>query len=376
MSEIEYQEKRLDEIFKCQKNGDSKLTKAYCDSHKGNYEVFTGTTIGHFAFIDTWQFDKPCLSFTKDGEHAGTIKIIYNDKYNIGSHRSILFPTVENIDLEYCYHCLKDKLFPRVKRGQVPSVNWDQIKDIKIKLPITNNIINKQIQKEIALKYKEIEEKKEILLNKANKLEKLTISFNHNIELQKPMKISNLISYMSGNSGLTKKTLENTKNIPDDQKIIVLSGSTKLETPMGYVSQDYLLPNGKRIKVFENQEGIHVTRKGDAGILHFLAKGKYTLNDDAYILYINNMYKESIDTRWLSYSMQNESLKYLTTQEGNKTWSIKNFMEKGIINIPIKTDGTFDLEKQKEIANKYATIENIKSNLSAQIKELISIIIK
>ena len=41
--------------------------------------------------------------------------------------------------------------------------------------------------------------------------------------------------------------------------------------------------------------------------------------------------------------------------------------------IPIKPDGTFDLEKQKEIANKYRQIDEIKQGLIDKIKSLVEI---
>ena len=52
---------------------------------------------------------------------------------------------------------------------------------------------------------------------------------------------------------------------------------------------------------------------------------------------------------------------------------IKQIKEK--IKIPIKSDGSYDLKKQQELANKYATIETIKKDLYQQIQTLTSIII-
>ena len=45
------------------------------------------------------------------------------------------------------------------------------------------------------------------------------------------------------------------------------------------------------------------------------------------------------------------------------------------IPIPVKSDGTFDLEKQKELAAKYEQIETIKSELIERINNLTSIIV-
>ena len=44
-----------------------------------------------------------------------------------------------------------------------------------------------------------------------------------------------------------------------------------------------------------------------------------------------------------------------------------------VVPIPIKTDKTFDVEKQKELAQKYATIDSIKNDVARQITSLTSI---
>ena len=48
---------------------------------------------------------------------------------------------------------------------------------------------------------------------------------------------------------------------------------------------------------------------------------------------------------------------------------------KDTISIPVKSDGTFDLEKQKELAAKYEQIENVKKELVEKINNLTSIIV-
>ena len=59
--------------------GNSKYTKKYCHEHQGKYEVYTGTTIGHFASIDTFDYSTPNLTYTTDGVYAGTVEYITGD---------------------------------------------------------------------------------------------------------------------------------------------------------------------------------------------------------------------------------------------------------------------------------------------------------
>ena len=64
----------LSELFSSER-GNSKLTKAYCNKHKGKYEVYTGSTKTSFAFIDTFAYSKPLLTYTTDGEYAGILNL-------------------------------------------------------------------------------------------------------------------------------------------------------------------------------------------------------------------------------------------------------------------------------------------------------------
>ena len=182
--------------------------------------------------------------------------------------------------------------------------------------------------------------------------------------------VSTILSYMSGNQGLTKKTIHyDRKNLGVDD-IEVLSSSIIDDTSMGYVSRNLILPNKKHIKLFEGKEGILVSRNGNAGILTYLPKGKYTMNDHAYILYIKEEFINDIDAYWLSLALQREALKFLSITEGNKTWNITRFMNEGKINIPTLKDGSYDIDKQKETALRYQEIEKQKKLLLSKIEYL------
>lgn len=52
---------------------------------------------------------------------------------------------------------------------------------------------------------------------------------------------------------------------------------------------------------------------------------------------------------------------------------IKAIKEK--IQIPVKADGSFDLDKQKDLAQKFSTIEGIKENIRSQIGTLTNIVV-
>lgn len=364
MSKVEFKSKLLFEVFKCE-YGNSKYTKEYCYNHSGIYEVFTGTTIGSFGFIDTYDYDEPHLSFSTDGENAGTLTLIQNEKYSIGSHRGIFLPIIDNIDLEYCYFLLKDNFFSKVKRGNVPSVRWNQIKEIEIKLPFDEEgKLDISIQKEIARKYREVEQKKKILLKKAEILKTVKIDIpDFNNTNSKKIPLNYIIEHHNGKPLYTKEYCKN--NIG---KYPVFSANNKV--PFAFLkSFDY------------NGEYLTYSKNGCAGFITIL-NGQFSINGDRCLIKLTEEYKE-FDLQFLKYYLEPIFRKNkkgrVGIQETNEYTKLNSNMIKKLniqVPIPIKADGSFDIDKQKEIANKFATVENIKKELYRQIMELTSIIVE
>lgn len=127
------------------------------------------------------------MTFTTDGEKAGTLAIIKNDKYSVGGHRAILKRINNNteIDLDYCFYSLKDKLYPKVKKGSVPSINWKLIKDIEITIPIkTDESFDIDEQQRLVSIYSEIESKKQVLFDKIEEINSLSIHIKNENEIE------------------------------------------------------------------------------------------------------------------------------------------------------------------------------------------------
>ncbi len=197
---------------------------------------------------------------------------------------------------------------------------------------------------------KEIEEINSLMSDNALKYQARNVS------------IGDCFKYLSGNQGLSVRAIHNSKGKEDD--CVVLSSSVLNETSMGYVSKNMTLPNGKKLKLFEGQEGIVISRNGNAGTMSYLKPGTYTLTDHAYIIYLKSDCKYAIDLNWFIWAFQNEiKEKYQTTKEGNQTWSITECFKKFKFDIP-------DEESQRIIASKYSKINALKSHLINELKKL------
>ena len=107
----------------------------------------------------------------------------------------------------------------------------------------------------------------------------------------------------------------------------------------------------------------------------FYRNGKFSITTHCGILKLKERYKGKTDFEYIKYIL-NQTLPNYTLGEGsNKRLGIER-MDEISIEIPIRDNGDFDLEKQKEIADKHEKIEQIKEILKEDYKKIIESKIK
>lgn len=171
----------------------------------------------------------------------------------------------------------------------------------------------------------------------------------------KNIPISRCIDYLSGNSGLTEEfiyqTLQNNK-----MRFKVLSSAAENNSALGEVC--FCEINGKPLKTFENKEGLLVNRKGKAGLTRYLSPGRYTLNDDAYILFVRDKVEYTIDLKWLSYQYKKDFLLFSSSSD-NGTWNMTGFFKYTTIDIPSIEEQRLFVKAIENVQNKINAIDNI-----------------
>ena len=364
MSTLNLKKERLSNLFDCKK-GNNKYTKTYCNKHHGEYEVYTGSTLKSFGFLNTYDYDKQNLSFTTDGEYAGTLKVL-SGKYNVGGHRAILLKKDNNLNLDYFKYILQPIFYSRVKSGDVPSVSWEKhLKDIEIEIPINKDgDYDIEEQSRIAKILKQIENEKIVLQKKKNRLLSTLIRDNllENCKYKEVL-ISEIFSPENGCGTYTKTFCKNnTGNYP------VYSGSS-IDIFSNINTYDY--------------DGEYLTwvKDGLAGYLMYHNE-KFSITNHRGIL-LPKVDMLNLDLKYLKYIIEpifrNECKGRVGHHGQNEYTTLNQTMINNIktkIKIPIDKNGCYDLNKQKEIANKYRKIEEIKRNISTQIDMLCSTEIK
>ena len=181
----------------------------------------------------------------------------------------------------------------------------------------------------------------------------LTIEYNQ--YQAKEVEISTCIGYMSGNSGLTEEfiyqTLQN-----NSERFVVLSSATDDNTMMGEIPKCII--NNRQLKVFEGREGLLVTRNGKAGQTKYLSKGKYTINDHAYILFVKDTSPYEINLKWLSWQYKQDFLSYASNSD-NGTWNMTGFFTYTKLDIPSIDEQLSIVKKYDILLHRISTIEEI-----------------
>lgn len=358
-------EKTIEEIFEPQ-NGNSKYTKTFCVNNEGEYIVYTGTTIGVFGKVNFADYREPNLTFTTDGENSGTLEYITDDGYCIGGHRTILKPIIENVDLEYFKYILQPLFFKNVKRGNVPSLHFSQVKKLKVSVPVLDDgNLDVEKQREMAIKYREVEEKKKILIDKISILNKTKIAIDNDTSVEYVnVPITKLFTPKGGDMKLSKPYCnENPGTYP------VYSGSTSQEIFSNINDYKY--------------DGEYLTWVID-GLAGYIMKlsDKFSITCHRGILLPTDECK-NIHLGYVKYVLEpvfRSRIRGRIGIDGKNEYTAlkpKHIVKyNDSIPIPIKSDGTYDYETQEKLAYKYATIESIKKELYDRVVDLTSIVVK
>lgn len=189
------------------------------------------------------------------------------------------------------------------------------------------------------------------------------------------MKANSIFDAVSGNSGLTEEKIyigiQNTS-----ERYKVLSGATNNLVSLGETAV-YKKNNGKFITIFQDKPGILVTRKGKAGKLNLLTPDKYTINDDAYILYLKESFiqEKNLETvelqidflKYFIFAHQHDCYEYASSSD-NSTWSKTAFFKDFEMNIPHEEE----IKKAATIYNRATVYKKKLEIVIGKIESLLS----
>ncbi|MBK7104654.1 MAG: N-6 DNA methylase [Ignavibacteriae bacterium] len=169
----------IEKIFATEK-GLSKYTNEYIKKNKGSYPVYSSQTVneGIIGYINTYDYDTECLTWTTDGIYAGTV-FYRNGKFSMTTHCGALLPKNKNtIYLGYLYFYLKSNLKKYALGEHNKRITVNIIKKIIVDIPVKeNDEFSIEAQKEITSKFKKIDEIKKIINLELKKIEETKINY-------------------------------------------------------------------------------------------------------------------------------------------------------------------------------------------------------
>lgn len=351
MAEVNFKEVKLEELFSY-KRGNSKYTRKYCNNNIGEYEVFTGATIQSFGFINTYDYDCELLTYSTDGEYAGTLKLL-NGKFNVGGHRAILEPKSDRLNLKYFKYTLQNTLFNKVKKGDVPSIAWREIRNSKASVPIDHNgNFDLEKQNEIVKKYEMLERRKKEIEEKLNHINEVEVDFlDGSISKSKQIHFEDLFDIERGKVISRSYINENGGDYP--------VYSTQIDEPFGFID-DYMYDGEYLIW---NTDGL-------GGYIR-LVNDKFSITNIVGIMKLKEIYKGKVNLEFIRRILQPIFRSNTKGREGidgkNEYTKINSTMIRDLdikIDFPVDKNGEIDLEKQNEIVEKFGTIDEMKRKIT------------
>lgn len=316
---------------------DEEIYKSY-----GSIPVYTGAgeLKGFWDKALVEKDDLPCLTYATKA-FDGTI-VIRNEIFDANNTAVLILKDKykETVILEWISIVLP-KIFLDIMTSKegVSYLNREIVEAIEINIP------DRKTQIDLIVKHKAINERldrtKEILL-RCEALRNKFINIEYKTYQDKNVEIAKCIDYISGTSNLTEeKNYQRLKS--DGKQYLLLTGATAKENTFVTLGEATKAPR------FTDREGLLVTRKGKAGMVRYLPKGQYTLNDDAYILHMRDDSQYEINLKWLSIQYKAEFLLYASNSD-NGTWNMTGFFAHTKIDIP-------NLQEQLSVVKKYEYLE-------------------
>lgn len=354
-SEVNLQPFKLKDLFDIER-GVSKYTKKYGNANKGDYPVYSASNREALTHINTFDYDGEYLTWATNG-FAGYIKII-SGKFSFNADRGLLKPKKDGINILYIKYKIEPILrgLAKGRKGEkgedeFTKVYPSMIEGIEILMPIDKKgNFDISAQAEIVEKYEFVEEINSKVEEYKKKIEALNVEFELDGTIQfKNFKIEDLFNIINGNSKLTKNYIDANKG-----DYVAYSANTKENGVFGY------------IKSFDHDlECIQITTNGVyAGTIFFREKHKFSINGDARLLVKQD------DLLYYPYLVQELRKSF---SEHNFNWENKPTVSKikGIeLSIPVLSNGKYNFDIQKKLADKDKKIEEIKTIIRQELDKL------
>ena len=355
-------EKTMGEICSIAKRNGS-LTMEDINKMPGEFPVYAASVGVAIGYINSYLNDKPAIIIPTAGNGtAGKPYVVTDPFYTIGAN-AVGFIPEENIDVYYVFFQLKNILSSLVKGESFKNINQGMIKKIQIIIPTKDDgDFDLEEQQRLSGIYFEIERQRQYLLNKVYEIQELLIHIDKEDEIKyEDVPLNSLVIHQNGNASYTKTWCQKHKGE------YPIYSANNVEPIASIDSFDY------------DGEYLTYSKNGCAGYISIISD-RFSINGDRCVMTINDEYADKVNLLYLKYYLEPIFRKNKKGRLGafgkNEFTKLNSSMVKNLnilVPIPLAADGSYDLDKQKEIAEKYKQIDEIKKGLVYKIIQLTSI---
>ncbi|PAF52929.1 hypothetical protein BKH42_08635, partial [Helicobacter sp. 13S00482-2] len=185
----------------------------------------------------------------------------------------------------------------------------------------------------------------------------MTVEADQNVQY-KSVELKEIFDFSKSVSNTSKFTKS---LINQNQGDIPVYGATQFH---GKPTYGYVQDNLEGVKYFENC----LTWNIDGSLGCFYREGRFSLSEKVIPLYLKQEFIDDLDLSFLSYILIQKANEYGFSRDFKPN---QTQLKEVCIDIPIKQDGSFDLQAQKRIAKKYQNIESKRFEIINMTKYLI-----
>ena len=281
-----------------------------------------------------------------------------NERFALNHHAGFFklnLSGLKKIDLEYFSIFYQSQLQDMSVSTGSSTLSLDQIYKIEFEFPSYYDQIKimQKINPLLSLKKNIMSVYQKILHVKG-----LTLSEQYTKLQVKDIPINKILNCKGGNSGLTEEAIYQ-KSMVTGKRYDIISASIDQNTRLGTIPLTKI--RGKKLKPFENRDGILIVRVGKSGSSFFLKAGKYVATDNTYILYLNKKHPHQVNLKWLMYQLKSVFLQYAPAQYG--AWNMTGFFNNVMVDVPI-------LSEQLKAIKKYEKLEDMEKNVKHTLDDI------
>jgi len=354
-SEVSLGNKKLFKLFI-----GKRILKEEVFNRKDGIPAYSANVLEPFGYIDKsniLDFSKDYIIWGIDGKFQLNI-IEKGKKFATTDHCGSIEILNKEILPEYLFYQLDIQThllgFDRSLRSSLTNME-----KVSIKIPIAKDgSFDLNLQKSLVESFRKIYQIKKRIFELYNEISNTKILF----EESDKNKIKTICLgeekyfFIDNGERIRKKDIDKAKG-----KIPVYSSSQFENEALGYVSDNIIeiIPRAKKFK----GKCITINADGSVGKV-FLRNEEFYANDILNILEIKD---KNILYEYILYELQNK-LSLLGLSWINKLYKEK--LRKVCVDIPIDKDGQIDTKTQKDIANKYDLIYNLRNQVALELKDL------